>query len=82
MRCSSCRVFLVVGFALRLVGVRELLMLGAPATQLFFYRPRWRRGLTTPDCVWLTHLGSAQLVLFLIGTALWLRAGLPANVFR
>lgn len=77
----SCGV-LVVGFELRLVGVRELLMLFAPATQLFFYRPRYRRGLTTPDCVWLTHLGSAQLVLFLVGTALWLRAGLPANVFR
>ena len=75
-------VVLVVGFALGCVGVRELLMLFAPAAQLFFYRPRYRRGLTTRDCVWLTHLGTAQLGLFLIGTALWQRAGLPANVFR
>ena len=73
---------LCAGFAMRLVGVRELLMLFAPAAQLYFYRPRYRRGLTTPDCVWLTHLGTAQLGLFLMGTALWLRAGLPANVFR
>ncbi len=73
---------LCAGFALRLLGVRELLMLGAPLAQLAFYRPRVRRGITTPDCVWLTHLGTAQLVAFLIGTALWLRAGLPPNVYR
>jgi 4-hydroxybenzoate polyprenyltransferase len=74
-------VVLVVAFALRAVGVRELLMLVAPVAQLFFYRPRVRRGITTRDCVVLTHLGTAMLVLFLIGTWLWLRAGLPANVF-
>lgn len=63
------------------VGLREGLMLVALVVQWFFYRPRFRRGLTTGDCIALTHLGSAQLVLFLVGTQLWLGAGLPANVF-
>ena len=44
-------------------------------------RPRYRRGLTTNDCIVLTHLGTAELVLFLVGTALWRSAGLPANVY-
>lgn len=29
----------------------------------------------------LTHVGTAQLVLFLVGTALWREAGLPINVY-
>lgn len=74
-------VVLVAGVATRVLGVRELLMLFAPIAQRVFYRPRVARGITTRDCIVLTHLGTAQLVLFLVGTALWLRAGLPANVF-
>jgi 4-hydroxybenzoate polyprenyltransferase len=74
-------VVLLVGFAMRLVGARELLMLFAPIAQLVFYRPRFRRGLTTPDCVVLTHMGTAMLLFFLAGTAVWLRLGLPANVY-
>ncbi len=72
---------LIAGVALGILGVRELLMCVAPLSQLLFYRPRLRRGLTSSDCLWLTHLGSAQLVLFLIGTALWRSAGLPENIF-
>jgi len=64
-----------------LVGARELLMLVAPGIQWVFYRPRYRRGLTTGDCIGLTYLGAALLVVFLIGTWVWLEAGLPANVF-
>lgn len=71
---------LVVGFCARAIGVRELLMLAAPIGQLFFYRPRVKRGLTTPDCIWLTHLGTAELALYLIGTFYWRSAGLPENV--
>lgn len=62
-------------------GVRELLFVVAPVAQWFFYRPRLSRGLTSNDCIVLTHLGSAQLVLFLVGTRVWLAAGLPENVF-
>jgi 4-hydroxybenzoate polyprenyltransferase len=73
----------IIAFAFfaRILGVRELLMLFAPVAQLLFYRPRYRRGLTSRDCIVLTHIGTAQLVLFIVGTALWTRAGLPANVF-
>ena len=72
---------LAAAFAARAIGVRELLMIAAPIAQLAFYRPRYRRGLTPRDCIVLTHLGTAQLAVFLVGTTLWLRAGLPANVF-
>jgi 4-hydroxybenzoate polyprenyltransferase len=71
---------LAAGFAARVVGVRELLMLVAPATQFAFYRPRFARGLTTPDCILVTHLGTAELALFLAGTALWSAAGGPTNI--
>lgn len=74
-------VVLVVALGARFIGVREGLMLAAPLIQVFFYRPRYRRGLTTPDCIWLTHLGTALLIVYLIGTAVWLRVGMPANIF-
>lgn len=63
------------------LGLRELLMLVAPLVQFVVYRRWWRRGLTSRDCIVLTHVGTAQLVLFLIGTALWAEAGLPLNVY-
>lgn len=72
---------LVAGLGAGIIGVREGLMLAAPAVQFAFYRPRFRRGLTTGDCIAVTHLGTALLVLYLAGTHLWLRAGLPANVY-
>lgn len=70
-----------VGILSGSLGIREGLMLAAPLTQILFYRPRYHRGLTAHDCIVLTHLGTAQLVLYLVGTAIWLRAGLPANIF-
>jgi 4-hydroxybenzoate polyprenyltransferase len=72
---------LVVGIGMRWLGVREALMLAAPASQLAFYRPRVRRGLTARDCIWLTHLGTAELALYLVGTAIWAAAGLPENIY-
>jgi 4-hydroxybenzoate polyprenyltransferase len=74
-------VAIVAGLATRVIGVREALMLAAPASQLAFYRPRFRRGLTARDCILLTHLGTAQLVAYLVGTAVWRQVGLPANVY-
>lgn len=70
---------LAAGLALGLLGLREGLMLAAPAVQLAFYRPRVRRGLRRADCIWLTHLGTALLLFYLAGNVLWLQAGLPAN---
>ena len=72
---------LVVAFVTAVLGVRELLMILALVAQYAFYRVRWNRGLTTGDCIVLTHQGTLLLALFLAGTALWLRAGLPPNVF-
>ena len=72
---------LMAGILSGSLGVREALMLAAPLIQALFYRPRYRRGLTAHDCIVLTHLGTAQLVLYLLGTAIWLKAGLPANIF-
>lgn len=71
---------LVLGLGARLIGLREGLMLAAPAVQLAFYRPRYRRGLTSRDCIVLTHLGTGLLLFYLLGTAAWQAAGLPDNV--
>jgi 4-hydroxybenzoate polyprenyltransferase len=62
------------------LGLREVLFVAAPLVQLVFYRPRYRRGLTSADCIWLTHAGTAMLLLFAAGTQVWLRLGLPENI--
>lgn len=72
---------LVVGLGTGALGLREGLMLAAPAIQLAFYRPRLARGLTARDCIVLTHLGSAQVALWILGTWLWSLAGLPDNIY-
>ena len=69
------------GLVTGLVGVREGLMLAAPAIQFAVYRPLVRRGLSSRDCIGLTHLGSALLVFFIIGNAIWLALGLPENIY-
>ena len=72
---------LVIGFLTGLSGAREMIMIFAPIAQFFFYRPRFRRGLTTPDCVWLTHFGTVQLVVFMVCMHFWLQAHLPSNIY-
>ena len=75
-------VVLVAAFAIGLVGVRELLMVAAPAIQYAFYKPRLRAGtLTTAACIGVTWLGAGLLLFWLAGTWAWAAAGLPANVF-
>lgn len=78
---AAAVVTLLVGFGLGAVGARELLMLVAPAVQWFLLRRWLQRGITHNDCINITHLGSALLLVFLVGTYVWLQAGLPANVF-
>jgi 4-hydroxybenzoate polyprenyltransferase len=63
------------------LGLRELLMVLAPVLQVVFYKPRYRRGLTSGDCIALTWIGAGLLGVWLAGTALWVGAGLPENVF-
>lgn len=71
---------LALGLGVGVIGLREGLMLLAPAIQYAFYRPRYRRGLTPHDCIVLTHLGTGLLVFYLVGNAVWLAAGMPPNI--
>lgn len=77
---AGSAIVLVLGLGAGLIGLREGLMLAAPAIQLAFYRPRFRRGLTPDDCIVLTHLGTGLLVFYLVGNAVWLWAGMPPNI--
>jgi hypothetical protein len=52
-----------------------------PAIQFFAIRPMLRRGPSVGDCIRLTNLGWGMLALYLVCTALWIHAGLPANIF-
>lgn len=72
---------LVVGLAIAAIGLREGLMLLAPVIQVVFYKPRFRRGLTSAECIGLTWMGAGLLAFWLVGTHLWERAGLPSNVW-
>lgn len=75
---------LAIGLAARWIGLREALMLAAPAVQFTFYRHRLRRAageVSHADCTAITWLGAALLTTYLVGTHLWLTAGLPSNVF-
>jgi hypothetical protein len=53
----------------------------APGIQYLFYRKRFRRGLTTGECIGVTWLGAALLLFWLLGTRLWIDAGLPKNLW-
>jgi 4-hydroxybenzoate polyprenyltransferase len=72
---------MMLGFFTGVIGLRESLMLVALPIQFFFYRPRYASGMTSKDCIWLTHLGSALLLFYLVGTTLWDTADLPANIY-
>lgn len=72
---------LLVGLGSGALGVREGLMLAAPLLQWLFYRRRLTVGLTSQDCIQLTHMGTALLVFFLCGTAVWQHLGLVPNIY-
>jgi len=74
-------VVMAAGLLTGLLGLREGLMLAAPGVQFAFYRPRYTRGMTRADCIWLTHLGTGLLLFYVVGNTVWLAAGLPSNVF-
>jgi 4-hydroxybenzoate polyprenyltransferase len=72
---------LALGLGAGAIGVREGLMLAAPVGQRLLYPSRVARGLTSADCILLTHVGTLELLLYLAGTACWSAAGLPANIY-
>lgn len=71
---------LLIGFFLRVLGVRELLMLVAPIVQAVWIA-RHKDPWTSKECLWLTHVGTIELVLFVLGTALWRLLSLPGNIY-
>ena len=77
----SAMLALLIGIGTRALGSRQAPLLCGPIIQAVFYKSRIRRGLTSADCIGLTHLGSAQIVTFLICTYFWDRAGLPFNAY-
>ena len=52
---------------------------GLNATQLGFIAVRRPEDVTRRDCIGITYAGATMLVLFLAGTAVWTRAGLPMD---
>lgn len=78
--CLASIGILAVARATRVTTTRELLMAAAPVAQLAFLRWRGAANVTRADCIRITVAGTVLLCLFLAGTALWERAGLPANV--
>lgn len=77
--CVVPIVILVVGKVAHAITVRELLMIAAPIGMLVFLRVRGPAKVTRADCVGVTYAGAALLVVYLVGTTLWARAGLPTD---
>jgi 4-hydroxybenzoate polyprenyltransferase len=66
---------LLGSYLAELVGFKELIMLLAPGLQAVAFEPFARRGYRARDTVWITHLGSLQLVKF----HAWVLLGLPVQ---
>ena len=77
--CFGSIAVLVLARAGSSVLTRELLMVLAPVAQLGFMAVRKPEDVTRRDCIGITYAGAAMLVLFLAGTAIWTRAGLPVD---
>jgi 4-hydroxybenzoate polyprenyltransferase len=75
--CVAAVAALVVARALAWTTTRETLMAVAPLLQIGFLRARGPANVTRADCTGITYGGAILLVVFLVGTALWQRAGLP-----
>lgn len=72
--------WIIVAFFTGMIGARELLMAFAPVILFIIYRKKTKATPTSADCVMVTHIGSGLLVFYLVGTAIWLMLGLPANI--
>lgn len=78
--CALSAAVLVAARAGGAVTTRELLMAAAPLAQALFLRVRGPARISRADCIGATYAGAALLLVFLLGTALWQRAGLPMDV--
>ena len=77
--CVGPAVWLVLGRLVHVITVREVLMVAAPLGMLVFLRVRGPRDVSRADCIGATYAGALALVVYLVGTALWARAGLPRD---
>lgn len=72
-------VILIVGKLTRVLTMREVLMAAAPMGMLVFLRARGPAHVSRADCIGVTYAGAVLLVVYLVGTTLWARAGLPSD---
>lgn len=77
--CVGPAGWLVLGRLVHVLTVREVLMVAAPLGMLVFLRVRGPRNVSRADCIGATYAGALALVVYLVGTALWARAGLPRD---
>ncbi len=78
--CGVSAAVLVAGRASGAILTRELLMVAAPVGQALFLRAQGAERISRADCVGATYAGAGLLLVYLAGTALWQRAGLPMNI--
>lgn len=71
--CLASFAVVVTAWGLGWVPWRVCIMGVAPLLQIAYYRRALRRGITSADCVRLTWIGAALLVVY----HLWIAAGLP-----
>ncbi len=67
---------LIVGGVTRVIGLKELALLGGPIQQMWYFRTRIRHEATAARCVLLTYLGAAQIASYHV----WIFAGLPTEL--
>lgn len=72
---TSAALVILAGYALGPFGFRELLIMLAPLVQLALLPLFRRRGYRALDTVWITHVGSAQLAVYLAYA--WLELPIP-----
>jgi 4-hydroxybenzoate polyprenyltransferase len=77
--CIGPALFLVLGRLVHVLTMREELMLAAPVGMLVFLRVRGASNVSRADCIGATYACALALVVYLVGTALWARAGLPRD---
>lgn len=78
--CAASGLGLLAARAVGVVLTREALMVAAPVAQALFLRARGPDRVSRADCVGATYAGAAMLLVYLVGTHLWQRAGLPMDV--
>ena len=68
---------LAAGYIGSAVPWRIFIMVCAPCIQLILFRQTWRRGITAADCIRMTWIGVALLVIYHV----WVAAELPGVHF-